>query len=226
MKELQKFTIALALAFGLPWLCLIVIPWAKMGSLTAVAYSEADEQPVRAVFPPGKAGRVANGREVYASEGCAYCHTQMVRPTYAGADIWRPGWGGREEEGLERSTRPEDFLGEPYAFLGVHRVGPDLANVGWRLDDAAWHHLHLYSPRTVTSWSVMPSYSSLYRVQEIEAAPSENALVLPVDLAPPDGYEVVPTSKAMALVDYLRSLKKDAKVPVALTGDADQGAEG
>ncbi|MFV1994743.1 MAG: hypothetical protein ACC661_04850 [Verrucomicrobiales bacterium] len=87
MKELQKFTIGLALAFGLPWLCLIVIPWAKMGSLTAVAYSEADEQPAGASFPPGHAGRVANGRRVYAAEGCAYCHTQMVRPTYAGADI-------------------------------------------------------------------------------------------------------------------------------------------
>ncbi|MFV1995622.1 MAG: cbb3-type cytochrome c oxidase subunit II [Verrucomicrobiales bacterium] len=226
MKELQKFTIGLALAFGLPWLCLIVIPWAKMGSLAAVGYSEADEQPPGAVFPAGPAGRVANGREVYAAEGCTYCHTQMVRPTYAGADLWRPGWGGREEEGLERSTRPEDFLGEPYAFLGVHRVGPDLANVGWRLDDEAWHHLHLYDPRAVTPWSIMPSYSYLYRLQKIESAPSEDALDLPAELAPPDGFEVVPTPEARVLVDYLRSLKKDSKIPVALTGGAAQGSEG
>ena len=48
--------------------------------------------------------------------------------------------------------------------------------------------------------------------------------------APAAGFEVVPTSDARALVDYILSLKKDYKVPVALkngeSGAADAADDG
>lgn len=218
MNQLQKFTGGLALAFGAPWLFLIVIPWAKMRDLDAIPYGEADTEVEAPAYPPGKSGRVLAGHRVYAEEGCTYCHTQMVRPTYAGSDMWREGWAGREADGLNREPRPRDYLGESYAFLGVHRNGPDLSNVGWRLPDAAWHHLHLYNPRAATDWSIMPAFDHLYEVRPIESAPSADALPLTGEHAPKPGYEVVPTAKARALVEYLLSLKKDYKLPVVLSG--------
>lgn len=216
MKELRRFTISLAAVFGLPWLFLVMIPWAKMRDLRPIAYGEADGEVEAPSYPPGKSGQVQWGHRLYAQEGCVYCHTQMVRPTYAGSDLWRLGWGGREEEGLARETRPHDFLGEPYAFLGVHRIGPDLSNAGWRLPEKAWHHLHLFNPRIVTPESVMPSFNHLYKVKPIEGGRSAEALDLQGPHAPPDGYQVVPTPEARALVDYILSLKKDHKLPTAL----------
>ena len=216
MKELKRFTIGLGVAFGLPWLLLVMIPWAKMNGFRPVAYGDADGEVEAPAFPTGKSGHAMRGYRVYAEEGCTYCHTQMVRPTYAGSDMWRPGWGGREEEGLQRETRPRDFVGEKYAFLGVHRVGPDLSNVGWRKTDEAWHHLHLYNPRSISAGSVMPSYGHLYEVKSVEGGGSDNALELSGEDAPEAGFEVVPTTEARALVDYILSLKKDYKVPMAL----------
>lgn len=236
MTHIKTFTLLLAAVFGLPWLVLVVYPHASLRNLAPVAYSEEESQAAEGtVFPPGWAGRVANGRLVYAAEGCVYCHTQMLRPTYvAGEDMWREGWGGRGTnwEGGEgkpvplREPRPQDYLGEEYAFLGIQRNGPDLSNVGWRMPDAAWHHLHLYNPRIVSWRSNMPAYKSLYEKRRIGAKPSLNALKLEGEHAPEEGYEIVPTKRAEALVSYLLSLKKDYLVPRELGGPGIQQEEG
>lgn len=225
MKELKRFTICLGVAFGLPWLFLVMIPWAKMNDFGPVAYGDADGEVEAPAYAPGKSGLTEQGYRVYAEEGCVYCHTQMIRPTYAGSDMWRAGWGGREEDGLQRETRPRDFAGEKYAFLGVHRIGPDLANVAWRKPDEAWHHLHLYNPRLVSPGSVMPGFNHLYEVKPIEGGGSEDALALSGADAPATGFEVVPTPEARALVDYILSLKKDYKVPVALKEGESEGTD-
>ncbi|MEM7384155.1 MAG: cbb3-type cytochrome c oxidase subunit II [Verrucomicrobiota bacterium] len=230
MNRLTTFVIGLAITFGVPWFLLIAMPHGAMQDLAEVRYDEdSDGEPEHSVFPPGRSGRVADGHTVYARNGCAYCHTQMVRPTYLGNDRWRDGWGGRGEnwEGEEaaipvRETVPHDYLGEPFAFLGIQRNGPDLSNVGWRIQDKKWHHLHLYNPRAVREWSNMPSFRHLYKVQEIVGQPSENALALEGDAAPEIGYEVVPTGEAEALVSYLLSLRKDYQLPRAIAGPAQQ----
>ncbi len=102
MKELKSFTIGLGIAFGLPWLFLVMIPWAKMRDFEPVPYGDADGEVEAPAYPPGRSGLTMQGHRVYAEEGCTYCHTQMIRPTYAGSDMWRQGWGGREEDGLQR----------------------------------------------------------------------------------------------------------------------------
>ena len=89
------------------------------------------------------------GRDIYAREGCAYCHTQQVR--YLDADITRFG-----APTLAWETR----FDYPHLW-GTRRIGPDLARVsGTRSAD--WHFVHLYSPRVLVPDSVMPAYRSLF----------------------------------------------------------------
>ncbi len=204
-----KFLGGLGVVFALPWLVLIVIPFLSMSSTAPVAYVEADEVEGGLTAYPDRStlryGASDFGADVYASEGCVYCHTQMVRPTYAGPDMWRQGWGGREADGLARETRPEDYLGEKFAFLGYQRIGPDLSNVGYRVANREEMHQHLRDPKSVirdgsdNRDSGMPAYKHLYKLDTMT-------------------NKLVPTDRAEALVDYLMSRRKDAKIPASLVG--------
>jgi cbb3-type cytochrome oxidase cytochrome c subunit len=73
---------------------------------------------------------------------------------------------------------------------------------------AAWHHVHLYSPRSINVDSVMPSYRFLYEARRISDAPSAEALHLTGSDAPREGWEIVPTFDARCLVAYLMSLNQ------------------
>ena len=214
MSSFRKFVLALAATFLAPWLCLIVIPHAKMKA-QEIASWEDEQLGTKSSYPAGTPNIFRQGQAVYAREGCASCHTQMIRPTYLGFESWRPDFG---KEGTRsnpvriRETRPGDFLGERFAYLGVQRVGPDLSNAGYRHDEQ-WHHAHLYSPRSKRGFSVMPSFRHLYIKRKVRGQRSEEALVLDGELDPGEGYEVVPTEHAHALVGYLMTLKKDQPLP-------------
>jgi cytochrome c oxidase cbb3-type subunit II len=121
-----------------------------------------------------------------------------------GADISR-GWGVRHSVAA-------DFLYDYPVQLGSLRAGPDLANIGIRAPDANWQLLHLYAPRSVTKNSTMPSFKFLFDVRKIGDAPSPDALNVPKEFAPADGYEVVPKTEAKQLVAYLLNLR--ANVPL------------
>jgi len=71
---------------------------------------------------------------------------------------------------------------------------------------AAWHHLHLYSPRSLNLDSGMPAYKFLYSKRRISGQPSAEALRLHGEEAPGEGWEIVPTYDAECLVAYLMSL--------------------
>lgn len=208
-NSLRLFFAGLAVTFAVPWLTVIVLPWMSMQDMSPVAYEAKDEAPDSA-YPPARTG-LALGAQVYGRNGCAYCHTQMVRPTYAGADMWRPGWGGREDSKLARETRPQDYLGESYAYLGVARIGPDLSNVGSRLQDPSWHFKHLFNPREAQPSSLMPSFRHLFERKMVIGEVSRDA----VATEEKDGlrYEYVPSNEARALVQYLLTMRKDHKLP-------------
>ena len=73
----------------------------------------------------------------------------------------------------------------------------------------AWHHRHLYSPRSMSPDnrdSNMPAYKFLYEKHPISGERSADALQLEGRDAPPPGWEVVPTYEAKCLVAYLMSL--------------------
>jgi cbb3-type cytochrome oxidase cytochrome c subunit len=124
-----------------------------------------------------------------------------------GPDLAR-GWG-------RRRTVAEDFLFDSPVMPGSQRVGPDLANVGARQPDGNWHLLHLYAPQAQVKGSTMPPYRFLFKKRKIRLQPSPEALVLPAELAPPAGYEVVPKPAAKALAAYLASLRADAPLFIA-----------
>jgi cytochrome c oxidase cbb3-type subunit 2 len=71
---------------------------------------------------------------------------------------------------------------------------------------AAWHHRHLYNPRSVTLDSNMPAYHFLYEKRPIGGQRAADALKLSAADAVPEGWEVVPTYDAKCLVAYLMSL--------------------
>lgn len=144
------------------------------------------------------------GRRVYIENGCVYCHSQQVRDPSFTTDVAR-GWGSRP-------SVPADYVYDKPHLLGTMRTGPDLINVGNRIPDPQWHLLHLYQPRALVSWSIMPAYPFLFEHKKT-TAPGEAALTIPAPYAPESGV-VVPTDEARALVAYLLSLKRDYPAPV------------
>jgi len=77
-----------------------------------------------------------------------------------------------------------------------------------RMYSAAWHHVHLYAPRSINPDSNMPAYRFLYEKRRIAGERSAEALQLSGSDAPPEGWEVVPTYDAKCVVAYLMALNQ------------------
>ena len=222
----RTFFLGLSASFGVAWLAIIIIPFIKMRSQDPLEMPEAEGTNV--VYIPKRAGRIADGAEVYAENGCYLCHTQLIRPTYAGNDMYRPDWGGLAEDEDRGDTRREtnsyDFPGEDFAEIGVMRLGPDLSNLGRRvealyapaeeMEPDMWLYRHLYNPRWTPQRrsSTCPSFRFMFDEKKITGNPSEETLPFAVK----DGEEISPGPDARALVSYLLSLKKDNPVPAFL----------
>lgn len=89
------------------------------------------------------------GRQVYISEGCYNCHSQLIRPFKAETDRY----GSYSLSGEYAYDRP--FL------WGSKRTGPDLHRVGdSRTVD--WHDGHMRNPKSLVPGSIMPAYEHLY----------------------------------------------------------------
>jgi len=156
------------------------------------------------------------GRQVYIQNGCVYCHSQQVRDPAFTTDVDR-GWGAR-------ATVPADYVYDRPHLLGTMRTGPDLINVGQRLPDADWHLIHLYDPRSLVTWSTMPGFPFLFEEKAAGAVqPGERVVRIPGPRAP-RGVVVVARPEAVALVDYLISLKR--QYPVSDSGRASHAMAG
>ena len=202
MNKMPVIIFGAFLTFLTSWIGLVAYPSLQLGRFTPFTAEDTGD-----INPPPLSGMAVMGQRVYASSGCVYCHSQQVRQVGYGSDLER-GWGARP-------TVARDYMRENPAFLGTMRTGPDLTNIGARQPSAMWHHQHLYQPMVVSPGSIMPSYRYLYRLQKIEGQRSANAIdLLPPDTAP-DGYEIVPTYEAEALVAYLLSLNRNYPLPEA-----------
>ncbi|HEX8373458.1 MAG TPA: cbb3-type cytochrome c oxidase subunit II [Chthoniobacterales bacterium] len=203
-------------AFFLGWLLQVGLPYASLAKLEPVVDPDTNVP-----YPYNVSGLAQQGRSVYAANGCVSCHTQQVRAAYMGADVERK-WGTRQ-------SVARDYIYEDAVFLGSMRAGPDLSSVGARdfsgskaedlstvearAKNAQWHFVHLYNPRIVRPKSNMPPYGYLFDLRKIKGQRSNKALDLPAPYTPPEGFEVVPTPEAEALVGYLLSLNKNHDVP-------------
>lgn len=273
MKGIVPLFLGIFGTFAFSWAGLVLIPHYQIGHLEPQVDEDGNDP-----YPAPKSGMADRGRQIYAANGCVYCHSQQVRDNYAATDIERK-WG-------ERRSAPRDYLFERPVVLGKMRLGPDLSNIGKRAPveaatptpavpaapqaspaanpasaaspptppvaasatpatspasasaspaapaaspspaanaataaattsapndtpaayTAAWHHRHLYSPRSLVLDSNMPAYRFLYEKRRIGGERAADALKLGEADAIPEGWELVPTYDAKCLVAYLMSL--------------------
>ncbi len=210
MKSLPLLFLGIFFTLAFSWTGLVLSSHLNLGNLAPTTSSlDEDGLPIDGdtLYPIKLGGIAKTGKDIYIDQGCMYCHSQQVRPKGFGSDFER-GWG-------DRQTVARDFIYQDRVLLGTMRTGPDLANVGARLSSKDWHFNHLYNPRITSPGSIMPPFAHLFEVKEIGEFPSDNALNIPAgsSYAPPEGYEVIPTERAEALVAYMLNLKVDYELP-------------
>jgi cytochrome c oxidase cbb3-type subunit I/II len=186
--------------------------------LPAVVIGEAE----RAVTPHAPYTALElEGRDVYVSEGCYTCHSQMIRPF-----TWESARYGAV-------SRPDDSIWDHPFQWGSRRIGPDLSREGVRNADPRWHWRHMIDPRDTSPGSLMPAYAHLaeetvdldgtagklrvmtslgvpYDDDDVENAAADARAQADEILAMirPD-YEPAPESELIALIAYLRRLGLD-----------------
>lgn len=138
------------------------------------------------------------GRAIYVSEGCMYCHSQQPRDPSQAPDGSR-GWG--------RPSTPGDYAYDYPHQLGTMRTGPDLLNIGVRQPSDDWHLTHLYQPRALVDWSIMPAYPYFFENKDYDNG-VDVVLKLPDKYKPAKGV-IVAKQEALDLVAYLKSLKRN-----------------
>ncbi len=160
------------------------------------------------------------GRDIYVSEGCYNCHSQMIR-TLA-PDVLRYG---------DYSRLGESIYDYPHQW-GSKRTGPDLAREAGRRNNT-WHYQHLMDPRALSAGSNMPSYHWLgEKKTDIKSLPGriavqqklgvpfkamtrdqiqqlaiEQSVGIAKDLKA-NGLYVDPESQMVAVIAYLQQLGK------------------
>ncbi|MBN2668511.1 MAG: cytochrome-c oxidase, cbb3-type subunit I [Bacteroidales bacterium] len=166
------------------------------------------------------------GRDIYVSEGCYVCHSQMVRPFR-----WETDRYG------EYSKIGEFVYDHPFQW-GSRRTGPDLARagvVGGKMyKNAAWHYNHFQNASSVSPGTIMPNYPWFAnKTVNLELTPSKIRAMQTLGVPYPEGYdlravedltqqgqaiadelkkaniEVEPTSQVVAVIAYLHKLGKD-----------------
>lgn len=149
------------------------------------------------------------GRDIYISEGCHVCHTQMVRPLEP------------ETKRNGRANKESDDIYEFPNLWGSKRTGPDLTNLGRKYSDQ-WHVLHLVDPRQVIPTSIMPAYPWLFEQTlsgDAIGDKMETLRILGVPYTDQEIYDarlqVRGKTKGEALIRYLQSLGQDTAQEVA-----------
>lgn len=134
------------------WLALIILGVISLGGLAEIVplfFLTAPSGIGSTVEPlhdlqPYSALRL-EGRDIYLREGCAQCHSQMIRPFHTETE--RYGY---------YSTVGESVYDHPFLW-GSKRTGPDLARIGNRYSNS-WHQAHLRDPSSIVPGSIMPPY--------------------------------------------------------------------
>ncbi len=163
------------------------------------------------------------GRDLYVSEGCYNCHSQMVRPIRS------------ETERYGEYSKPGEFVYDHPFQWGSRRIGPDLHRVGGKYPHL-WHVRHMEDPRSTTPGSIMPKYPWMLKddldyasiqksvdvmamlgvpygdaVNHAEAMARKQAQEISVEIVKQGGPAGLEQKKIVALVAYLQRLGTDIK---------------
>ena len=125
------------------FLIILMISVGGLVQIIPLFFMESTTEPVEGLKP--YTALQLSGRDIYVSEGCYLCHSQMIRPFRA--EVERYG---------HYSLAGEFVYDRPFQW-GSKRTGPDLHRVGGRYSDE-WHRVHLNNPRDVVPESIMPGY--------------------------------------------------------------------
>lgn len=117
------------------------------------------------------------GRDVYISNGCVSCHSQMIRPFRS--EVERYG---------EYSKAGEFVYDHPFLW-GSKRTGPDLHRIGGKYNDN-WHFNHMYDPQSTSPESIMPAYQWIIR-NELDKSNTEGKMKAMVTLGVPYSEEEI-----------------------------------
>ena len=164
------------------------------------------------------------GRDIYVSEGCYNCHSQMIRTLVP--DVLRYGRTGHTDD---FSHLGESIYDHPFQW-GSKRTGPDLAREGGDLvagsdsmrsgkRDNKWHWFHFEDPRWANEDSNMPSYGHLYEAKtDFKSLPgrisAQRTLGVPYPAMSKDEIDQLARNQAL---EISRSLFEGAN-PVSYSG--------
>ncbi len=179
-------------------LTLITVSIGGMVQIVPLFFQKSTTEPVENL-KPYSALELA-GRDIYIREGCANCHSQMIRPFRA------------ETERYGHYSVAGEFVYDRPFLWGSKRTGPDLHRVGGRYTDD-WHRVHLINPRDVVPESIMPSYpwlqDNMLDMSDIE----QRMKTLKILGSPYSDEQIAAAPKALegksemdAMIAYLQSL--------------------
>jgi cytochrome c oxidase cbb3-type subunit 2 len=113
-------------------LILLTVAFGGLVEIVPLFFQKSTTEPITGL-EPYTALQLA-GRDIYQSEGCYNCHSQMIRPFRA--ETLRYG---------HYSVAGESVYDHPFQW-GSKRTGPDLARIGGKYSDD-WQRIHLNNPR-------------------------------------------------------------------------------
>ncbi|MCB9189870.1 MAG: cytochrome-c oxidase, cbb3-type subunit I [Flavobacteriales bacterium] len=154
------------------------------------------------------------GRDVYISEGCYNCHSQLVRPLRF------------ETERYGEYSKAGEFVYDHPFQWGSKRTGPDLAREGEgnpkQHRDDYWHYEHLMNPQQSNPGSIMPPYAHL-RDSEVDVEGTKAKMEAMVSLGVPytaedlANYKTSMDEQATKHADYIKQnlMNKGFELPDA-----------
>ena len=96
------------------------------------------------------------GEQLYAAEGCFYCHTDQTRTLVQDGVL-----NGSESYPAPPSSANE-YIYQRITFPGTRRIGPDISRVGVKRPSRDWHQSHFWQPKTVSKGSIMPAFQHFF----------------------------------------------------------------
>ena len=99
---------------------------------------------------------IALGEQIYAIEGCWYCHTDQTRTLVEDVVL-----NGSDSYPAPPSSANE-YIYQKITFPGTRRIGPDISRVGIKRPSRDWNKSHFWDATSASPGSIMPSFKHFF----------------------------------------------------------------